>query len=75
MQTEFTIDLSELQHTNLKNDSLRMFYVVRKPQGITKKQSGEINKYININFHQMEEDWYSEDIYKVSDPAIKRCEP
>ena len=23
----------------------------------------------------MEEDWYTEDIYKVSNPAIKRCEP
>ena len=52
-----------------------MFYVVRKPNGITKKESEEINTYVKINFHQMEEDWYTEDIYKISSPAIKRCEP
>ena len=35
-QTEFTIDLSELPETSFKDDSFRMFYVVRRPQGFTK---------------------------------------
>ena len=58
----------------MQNNPFRFFYVIRKPQGITKQQSSEMDKYVNMTFLQMEEDWYTEQIYFESSHGVKRCE-
>ena len=52
-----------------------MFYVIRKPEGISKEESGQIDRHLNISFYQQKEDWYSEEIYFSENRTIKRCQP
>ena len=53
---------------------LRFFYVLRKPDGLSKQESKDVEKYINMTFLQMEEDWNTDQIYFESNHGVKRCE-
>ena len=56
-------------------NKLRFFYVLRKPDGLSKEESAEVETYVNMTFLQMEENWYTDQIYFDSNYTIKRCEP
>lgn len=58
-QSAFTVNLAEEPEFSLHNQKIRMFYVLRLPGGVPKDASAEIDKYINMTFLQMKEDWYT----------------
>lgn len=51
-----------------------MFYVLRKPGGVPKNASDEIEKYLNMSYFQMKEDWYTKQVFYENNLTIKRCE-
>ena len=42
---------------SLKDSAMRIFYAFKKPMGISELESRELNRYLNISFLQIEEDW------------------
>ena len=58
------------------NETIRFFYVLRKPKGISDQESKEIDQYLDISFLQFEEDWYSTDqVYTEVNYGAKKCQP
>lgn len=56
-QTDFSLDLQDHRDLELRDDTFRFFYVLRKPQGLTEQESNDIEKYLKLQFIQIEEDW------------------
>ena len=79
-QNEFKIQLDDKPSMNIKDTRFKFFHVFRKTSSgigtLPPDKSKDIDRYINIQYYQYQEDWWSVDSDKVwieFGSNVKRC--